>query len=96
LLDALKGPVLAVPLVGLAPFQLLFAGEALAVQLVALVELHVNVEAAPFGTESGLALNDTVRAGSAVTVTITDLDTSPPAPRQVSVNVLVAVSAPVD
>lgn len=96
LLDALKGPVLAVPAIDLLPVQLLLAGEAFAVQLVALVELHVNVEAVPLGTESGLALRETVGADGAVTVTVTDLETSPPEPEQVSEKVLSVVSAPVD
>ncbi|HXF47572.1 MAG TPA: hypothetical protein VNK91_15785 [Burkholderiaceae bacterium] len=95
LLDAVNGPVLAVPLVGFVPPQLLFAGDALAVQLVALVELHVNVEAAPLDTVSGLATRETVGADGGETVTVTDRETSPPVPEQVSTKVLVVVNGAV-
>lgn len=96
LLGALNGPVLAVPLVGFVPAQLVFAGAALAVQLVALVELQVSVEAAPFDSVSGLATRETVGADGAVTFTVTDREISPPAPAQVSAKVLFVVSGAVD
>jgi hypothetical protein len=55
-----------------------------ALQVVALVEDQVNVEAAPLLTVVGLALNVTVGAG-VVTVTVADWDALPPVPVQVSV-----------
>ena len=42
-----------------------------AVQLVALVELHVSVEVPPEIMLAGLAANDTVGAGGPLTVTVT-------------------------
>lgn len=96
LLAAVRGPVVAVPASGLAPVQLLLAGVAVAVQPAALFEVHVNVEAKPLGTDTGLALNEIVGTNGGVTVTVTDLETSPPAPEQASEKVLVTESAPVD
>ncbi len=55
-----------------------------AVQEVALVLDHVNVELAPLATVLGLAVKLTVGAGG-VTVTVADCAALPPAPVQVSV-----------
>lgn len=96
LLAAFNGPVVAVPASGLAPVQLLLAGDAVAVQLAALFEVHVSVEAKPLGTDTGLALKDTVGSNGGVTVTMTDFETWPPAPEQASEKVLLAESVPVD
>jgi hypothetical protein len=62
------------------------------VQAVALVELQVSVDALPLLMLVGLALNDTVGAGGAETVTVADCEADPPVPVQVSVNFVVAVS----
>jgi hypothetical protein len=67
-----------------------------AVQAVALVEVQVSVDALPLVTLEGLALRDTVGAGGAVTVTVADCEADPPAPVQVKVYFVVAVSAGVD
>ncbi len=67
-----------------------------AVQAVALVEDQVSVAALPLATLDGLALNDTVGAGAAETVTVADCDAEPPAPVHVRVNFVVAVRAAVD
>lgn len=96
LLAAFKGPVVAVPASGFVPVQLLLAGDEVAVQLAALFEVHVNVEAVPLGTETGLAVSDRVGSDDGVTVTMTDFEVSPPAPEQVSEKVLVAESEPVE
>jgi hypothetical protein len=99
--DAVSVPVVALPpLTDLLPLQALFAGDALAVQLVALDVLQVSVEAVPLDTAVGFALSETVGAagggdGGAVTVTVADRVTLPPLPAQVNENVLVAVSAAV-
>jgi len=61
---------------------------------VALVEDQVKVELPPLATLVGLALIVTVGAG-AETVTVADWAAEPPAPVQVSVYVVVAVSAAV-
>jgi hypothetical protein len=58
-----------------------------------LVEVQVRVDALPLATLVGLALNDTVGAGGAETVTVADCDAEPPAPVQVKVNFVVAVRA---
>ncbi|HEX4151771.1 MAG TPA: hypothetical protein VHY75_06135 [Steroidobacteraceae bacterium] len=58
----LNGPVLWLPLGASAPLQLPDA-----VQAVALVELHVKVDAAPLATAVGAALSVTVGAGTTVT-----------------------------
>lgn len=55
---AVRVPVVCDPLVALVPVQ-----PPLAVQLVALVELHVSVEELPLTTEVGLALKVTTGAG---------------------------------
>jgi hypothetical protein len=67
-----------------------------AVQAVALLEVQLKVDALPLETLEGLALNDTVGAGGADTVTVTDCEADPPAPVQVRVNFVVAVRAGVD
>jgi hypothetical protein len=55
----MRAPVLWLPLVALAPLQ-----PPEAVQEVALVEVHVNVETPPLPTEVGAALKDAVGAGT--------------------------------
>jgi hypothetical protein len=65
------------------------------VQEVALVEVQVRVDALPLVTLAGLALNDTVGAGGAETLTVVDCDAEPPAPVQARVNFVVAVRAAV-
>jgi hypothetical protein len=65
------------------------------VQLVALADVHVRVDALPLATLVGLAVNDTVGAAGAETVTVADCDAEPPAPVQVRVNLVVAVRAAV-
>ena len=77
-LGIVSAPVLFVPLVAIAPLQLPEA-----VHEVALVELHVNVEALPLATEVGFADSVTVGAGTTVTVAVAAL-LVPPAPLQVS------------
>ena len=85
---ALRAPVDFDPLIACAPLH-----PPDAVQAVALVEVQVRVDALPLATLVGLALNDTVGAGGAETVTVADCDAEPPAPVQVSVNFVVAVRA---
>jgi hypothetical protein len=58
-----------------------------------LVEVQVTVDALPLATLDGLALNATVGAGGAETVTVADCDAEPPVPVQVNVNFVVAVKA---
>jgi hypothetical protein len=77
---ALIAPVLALPLIGSLPDH---PPEAL--QLVALVEDQLSVEAEPPLTVPGLALRLTVGLDGAETLTVTDLLALPPAPLQVSV-----------
>ena len=61
---------------------------------VAFVLDHVRVDAPPFDTVAGFALRVTVGAGTlAATLTVTDCDVLPPAPLQVSVKLLVTLSA---
>jgi len=78
---AVNAPVLRLPLVACAPVQLPEA-----VQAVALVELHVSVDAAPLATEVGAAARVTVGTGElALTVTVAvSAALVPPAPAQVS------------
>ena len=85
---ALRAPVDFDPLIACEPLH-----PPEAVQLVALVEVQVRVEALPLATLEGLALSDTVGAGGAETVTVADCDADPPAPVQVRVNLVVVVSA---
>lgn len=81
----------SVPLVDLVPVQ---APDAL--QLVALAVLQVSVDEPPLVTVVGDAPSVTVGADGGVTVTVTDWLAEPTLPVQVSVNVVVAVRAPVD
>ena len=86
-----KAPVLAEPLTAFVPDQ---APEA--VQLVALVELQVSVEALPLATLVGFAVSVTVGAGGfEVTVTVAVWLAVPPAPVQVNVKSVVLLKAPV-
>jgi hypothetical protein len=64
-----------------------------AVQVVALVEDQFNVELLPWDTLAGLAVKETV--GGADTETVADCDAVPPAPLQLKVNFVVALSAAV-
>jgi len=64
---ALSAPVLALPLIGLFPDQ-----PPVAVQLVALVEDQLSIEAEPLLTVPGLALIFTVGGGGADTLTVTE------------------------
>ena len=65
-----------------------------AVHEVALVELHVSVEAPPLATEVGFAVRVTVGAGTTVTVAVTTL-LLPPVPVHAKEYEAVDVSAPV-
>ncbi|HZF16518.1 MAG TPA: hypothetical protein VE046_11290 [Steroidobacteraceae bacterium] len=75
LLAALNAPVLAVPESALLPDQ-----APLAVHAVALVDDQVSVELPPLTTLVGLAVSVTAGAGGAVTATVTDASSDPPAP----------------
>jgi hypothetical protein len=86
---AVSAPVLCVPLAALAPLQ-----PPEATHEVALVELHVSVEAPPLATEVGFAVSVTVGAGTTVTLTVATL-LVPPAPMQVNEYDVAAVSGPV-
>jgi hypothetical protein len=67
-----------------------------AVQDVALDELHIRLAAPPLTTAPGTAEKLTVGTGFAVTVTVAvTAGLVPPGPVQVSENVVVAVRAPV-
>ena len=77
-LGIVSAPVLCVPLVAIVPLQLPDA-----VHEVALVELHVSVEAPPLTTEVGFADSATVGAGTTVTVAVAAL-LVPPVPVQVN------------
>jgi len=72
---AIRLPVLCVPDVPREPLH-----EPEAAQLVAFVELHVSCEAAPDFTEVGDAVNVTVGAPAADTVTVALRETEPPVP----------------
>ena len=85
-LGIVSAPVLCVPLVALLPLQ-----PPEAVHEVALVELHVSVEAPPLAIEVGFAVNVTVGAGTTVTVAVATL-LVPPVPLQVKEYEVVAVS----
>ena len=86
---AVMAPVLRVPLLGNAPLQ---APEA--VHAVALVELHISVEAPPAATIAGFTVRVAVGAAATVTVAVTVL-LVPPAPLQVSEYDVFDVMAPV-
>jgi hypothetical protein len=80
------------PLVAFAPVQ-----PPEAVQLVASVELQVNVAEPPVATVPTDGARVTVGGGgAAVTVTVTVRVALPPGPEQVSVKFVAAVNAPVD
>jgi uncharacterized protein (UPF0147 family) len=81
----------SLPDVPLAPDQ-----APVATQELAFVDDHVRVEELPLTTEVGLAESDTVGAGGAVTVTAAEAVAVPPAPVHARVNVLEALSAPLD
>ena len=85
----MRAAVFCVPLVALLPLQ-----PPVAVHDVALVELHVSVEAPPLATEVGFAVNVTVGADAMVTVAVATL-LVPPVPLQLKEYDVVAVSAPV-
>jgi hypothetical protein len=76
---AVSAPVLREPLVGSAPLQ-----PPEAMQVVALVADHVSIEAAPFATVAGLAVNVTA-GGCVLTVTVAVWAALPPDPVQVKV-----------
>jgi hypothetical protein len=78
--EAVRLPVLCEPLSGLLPLQ-----PCEAVQLVALLEDQVSVEAVPEATAVGLAVSVTVGAGEADTETVALAAPLPPVPVQVSV-----------
>jgi hypothetical protein len=82
-------PVLCVPLVALLPIQ-----PPVAVQEVALVELHVSVDEPPLATVVGFAVSVTVGAGTTETAAVTT-PLVPPTPLQVNVYDVVAMMAPV-
>lgn len=83
-------PVEAEPFTGSAPLQ-----PPEAVHAAAFVEDHVRVELLPLATVLGFADSVTVGRGW-VTETVADCEALPPAPVQVSVNVVLVLSAPVD
>jgi hypothetical protein len=84
-----SAPVPCVPLTALDPDH-----APLAVQVVALVEDQLSVELPPLVTLVGPAVSDTVGA-LVETVTVADCDAEPPAPVQMSVYFVVAVSGAV-
>ena len=87
---AVSAPVLAVPDVAFVPVQ-----PPLAVQLVAFVELHVNVELPPLDTLVGETLSVSVgAAGGCWTVTVAVAELDPPVPLQFSEKLALAVSGP--
>jgi hypothetical protein len=84
---AVSAPVLWVPLVACVPLQ-----PPEAVHAVAFIELQVSVDVAPTAMLAGEAVRVTV--GNGVTVTVTEeAALVPPAPLQVSVKTVFAVSA---
>ena len=85
----MTAPVLCVPLGPWVPLQ-----PPEAVQDVALVELHVSVDATPLATDVGFAVNVTVGAGTTVTVAVATL-LVPPVPLQLKEYEALAVRFPV-
>jgi hypothetical protein len=86
-----SAPVLCEPLVALVPLQ-----PPEAVHEVALVELHVSMEAPPTAMDIGFAVNITVAAPEPEMVTLAvAIVLAPPAPLQTNEYDVVAVSAPV-
>jgi len=86
---AVNGPVLAVPPGARAPLH-----PPEAVHVVALVEVHVSMDAFPEATAFGDADNVAVGAGISATVTVAGAET-PPGPVQMSVYPVLAVNGPV-
>jgi hypothetical protein len=86
---AVSAPVLWLPPVASAPLQ-----PPEAMQEVALVELHVSVDAPPLTMDVGFAVSAIIGAGTTLTVAVAIL-LVPPAPVHVNENDVVAVSAPV-
>jgi hypothetical protein len=84
-----KAPVLWLPLRPTEPLQ-----APLAVQDVALLEVHVNVERPPAATTGGDAVNVTVGTGRMVTVATRGAAT-PPGPAQESEYAVATVNGPV-
>jgi hypothetical protein len=82
--------VLCVPFAALVPLQ-----PPEAVHELALVELHVSVEALPLVTVAGFAVNVTRGAGATVTVAAATLLLLPLAPVHINEYEVVAVSVPV-
>lgn len=83
---ALTGPVVCDPLVPCTPLQ-----PPLAVQVVALRDVHVSVELPPAGTVGGNALN-VIWGNGGVTTTAAVADPEPPAPVQFKVKLALALS----
>jgi hypothetical protein len=91
-LSLVSAPVDWLPLVDLLPDH---APEA--VQPVAFAVLHARVALFPLVIDVGLTEKEIVGAGAAApTSTVTEADTLPPAPRQLSAKVVSFVSVPVD
>ena len=88
---AVSKPVDWLPEVALVPDQ-----SPEAVQVVALVDDQISVEAVPLVTDVGFAASDTVGTCDAFTVTLADPLALPPAPVQVRNKSVLAVRAPVD
>jgi hypothetical protein len=88
-LETLSGPVDSLPLVVFVPLQ-----PPDAVQLVAPVEFQVSVDDPPLAMLVGFAASVTVGVGA--TVTVASCPRVPPLPVHVSLNIVVAESAPVD
>jgi len=86
---AVTAPVLWLPPVASAPLQ-----PPEAVQEVALVELHVSVDAPPLTMDVGFAVSATVGAGTTLTVAVATL-LVPPVPVQANEYAVVAMRAPV-
>ncbi|MGB7737711.1 MAG: hypothetical protein WBM03_01255 [Steroidobacteraceae bacterium] len=85
-----KTPVVSEPLVAREPLQ-----PPLAVHEVALEDAQVSAEVAPAEMLAGLADIDTDGGGGAATLTVTALESVPPAPVHASSKVVVADKAPV-
>lgn len=88
-----SGPNVSLPDVAFEPLQL-----PLATHPVALVDDQLSVVVPPAAIEFGDALSVTVGAGgpNGLTVTVTVLAATPPAPLHVIVNAEVEVSGPID
>jgi hypothetical protein len=91
LVAAVIAALVAVPERGLVPLQPADAGVAEAVQLVALVELHVSDVVLPLATLVGFAVSVTVGNGKIETLAVAIA--VPPAPVQESVKLVAAVIA---